>query len=58
MNRDELKIKITERTQNKKLPCKLAFQMEKEYKTDLRVIGEIANELDIKIINCQLGCFK
>lgn len=56
--KEEIKAKIIGKTQNKKLPCKLAFQLAEEFGAELKEIGEIANELDIKITNCQLGCFK
>jgi hypothetical protein len=40
-----------------KLPCRRAFQLADEFGLSPKEIGEICNAEDIKIINCQLGCF-
>jgi len=40
-----------------RLPCAVAFKIAKEHKVTLRQVGETANKLNIKIVNCQLGCF-
>jgi hypothetical protein len=40
-----------------KLPCALAFKIAKKLKVTPRQVGETANKLNIKIVNCQLGCF-
>ena len=42
---------------NGKLPCPVAFQIGKRHGISPKQIGEKANELSIKISNCQLGCF-
>lgn len=54
----EAEKKMLEICKDKKLPCKLAFQLADELKISLKEIGELANKLNIKITNCQLGCFK
>ena len=40
-----------------KLPCAVAFKIARKLKVSPRKVGEAANRLDIKIINCHLGCF-
>jgi len=40
------------------LPCGAAFQIAEELGAGLGDIGEICNDLKIKIVRCQLGCFK
>lgn len=40
-----------------RLPCRRAFQLADEHNLSLKEIGDICNTKDIKIINCQLGCF-
>jgi hypothetical protein len=40
-----------------RLPCAEAFKIAKKLKVAPRQVGDAANELDIKIANCQLGCF-
>lgn len=42
----------------KKLPCAVAFQIAKEFETEIIRIGRICDQQNIKICNCQLGCFK
>ncbi len=54
----ELEDRIRSSTVDGRLPCAVAFQIAKEFKVSLRKIGEIANELEIKVSRCQLGCFE
>lgn len=42
---------------NGKLPCAVAFQLAGELKVSRKEVGEAANQLKIKISQCQLGCF-
>ena len=42
---------------NDKLPCTNAFGIAKKLKIKPKQVGDAANELDIKIASCQLGCF-
>ncbi len=41
-----------------KLPCTKAFQISRENGISLEEIGEICDEEKVKIVHCQLGCFK
>lgn len=54
---EELEKKVKEVSENGKLPCAKAFQLAKDQGVGVAEIGKIANKLDIKVINCQLGCF-
>jgi len=58
MEKEKIKEILLKKAPQKKLPCKLAFEIAKENDIALKEIGEAANELSIKIVNCQLGCFK
>ena len=40
-----------------RLPCAVAFTTMEKLNVALRMVGGKANELKIRIINCQLGCF-
>lgn len=42
----------------KRLTCEEAQKISKEHDIPLNEIGNICNEQGIKIIECQLGCFK
>lgn len=52
-----IKDKLLKVAQDKKLPCVKALALAKRLKVEPIEIGKIANELGIKIIDCQLGCF-
>ncbi len=47
-----------ERDGKKVMPCPKAFMLASEYGVSLKEIGECCNEAEIRISNCQLGCFK
>ncbi len=40
-----------------RLPCAVAFTITEKFDVTPRIVGDKANELKIRIINCQLGCF-
>ena len=40
-----------------KIPCAKAFQIAEEFKITKKKVGEILNDLGIRIKQCQLGCF-
>ncbi len=40
-----------------KLPCVVAFRIAEKLGVPVRQVGDAANELDIRIRGCQLGCF-
>ena len=42
---------------NGRLPCAVAFNMARSLNVTPRMVGDKANELKIRIIDCQLGCF-
>jgi len=42
---------------NGKLPCAAAFQIAKKLGVAPKQVGDAANEINIKIASCQLGCF-
>ncbi len=50
---EELKASLVEG----KLPCAVAFKIAKKLKVTPKEVGDTANRLNIKIANCQLGCF-
>lgn len=48
----------TEVDGRKKLPCAAVFRLAERYGAKVLEIGQICNANDIRIINCQLGCFE
>ena len=54
---EEQKQKIREAAKDGRLPCAMAFRLAEELDVPVRLIGDFCNEEDIRIKNCQLGCF-
>ena len=48
----------TEVDSRKKLTCAEAFRLAEQFGVKVPEIGRICNAQNIKIRNCQLGCFK
>ena len=40
-----------------RLPCPVAFNLSDKHSVSRKAVGDLANKLNIKIANCQLGCF-
>jgi hypothetical protein len=57
MNEEELKSRIRAAAPEGKIPCATAFRLAEELGLSRKDLGELLNELRIKIIQCQLGCF-
>jgi len=57
MSRDEIKEKIRAAAPEGRIACPAAFRLAEEMGLSRRLLGELLNELKIKIIQCQLGCF-
>lgn len=53
----ELKELILSEAENAKLPCSRAFAIAAETGSNTAEVGRACNELDVKIVSCQLGCF-
>ena len=41
-----------------KLPCAVAFKIAEQYGVKIAEIGALCNEQNIRISQCQLGCFQ
>ncbi len=50
---EELKASLV----NGRLPCAVAFGIGRKLKVSPKKVGDMANRLNVKISNCQLGCF-
>ena len=57
----DIKVKIRsllkERSMDKRIPCALARQIAEDLHVPYREVGNAADELDIRITSCELGCF-
>ena len=42
---------------NDQLPCPAVFKIAKEFRIAPKKVGEAADELGLRLVDCQLGCF-
>lgn len=57
MTQEDLKKKIKAAAPEGKITCPKAFKVAEDLALSRQDLGELLNELRIKIIQCQLGCF-
>jgi hypothetical protein len=57
MTQEDLQDRIRAAAPEGKIACAAAFRLAEELDISRRRLGELLNELRIKIIGCQLGCF-
>ncbi|MGB9616253.1 MAG: hypothetical protein ACP5M0_01885 [Desulfomonilaceae bacterium] len=58
MGDQELKELIAEKQKEQRIACKTALQIAETAGVSPRKVGELLNEMKIKIHSCQLGCFQ
>jgi hypothetical protein len=57
MKEDEIVAKLKELARDGKITCAVAQKIAMENKIPLKQVGAMLNQMKIKIIQCQLGCF-
>jgi hypothetical protein len=57
MNLEEIKARIKAAAPEGRIACATAFKLAEELNLSRRDLGELLNQLRIKITQCQLGCF-
>ncbi len=55
---DKIRAAAQEVEGKSRLSCTAAFELKKQLGVSLKDIGSICDDEGIKIMNCQLGCFK
>ncbi len=55
--KDKIKEAIKKKAVNNRLPCPAARKIAEQLSVSYREVGETADDLHIKITNCELGCF-
>lgn len=50
--------KVRAKAPKGKIKCAEAFALAREENVSISRIGEALNELEVKVANCQLGCFE
>ncbi|MDK2821669.1 MAG: hypothetical protein PWP31_1634 [Clostridia bacterium] len=60
VNQEVVKAEVKEAAKNHdgKLPCIVAQEIAKRLEVPARLVGQAADDLKIKIIKCELGCFE
>ena len=56
-NKTEITNEILSNTLDKKISCKSCYDISNKFAVPMDIIGEIVNDLDIKLHKCQLGLF-
>ena len=54
---EKLAAEMRRRAPDRLLPCAVAFEIADALDVPIGQVGEAANELGIRIVDCQLGCF-
>ncbi len=54
---DTIKEEIQKRIEDHKLPCAVARKIARDLSVPYKEVGRVADELKVKITNCELGCF-
>ncbi len=54
---EELKQEMMKKAADGKLPCSIARKIAEDLKIPYKEVGDAANDLGIRIGNCELGCF-
>jgi hypothetical protein len=57
MDKEGLIEKINARAKDGRIACKQALKLAEEEHIPSQEIGLLLNELKIKVVHCQLGCF-
>ena len=55
--KEKIEAEIKKRLKDGTLECEVAQQIAEDLGVENKVVGKLANQLDIKLKNCQLGCF-
>ncbi len=55
--KEEIIAKLKEAAKEGKIPCALAQKIATDNKVSMKEVGDLLNQLKIKITQCQLGCF-
>jgi len=57
LKEDEIVAKLREAAKEGKITCAMAQKIATENKVPMKRVGELLNQMKIKIAQCQLGCF-
>ncbi|HZV45959.1 MAG TPA: hypothetical protein VFG06_01255 [Thermodesulfovibrionales bacterium] len=55
--KEKIQEEIKKRAKDNRLPCAVARNIARELSVSYKEVGKAANELQVKITDCELGCF-
>lgn len=55
--KEKVKRAVLELAKDGRISCRKAFEIAEDTGVPVREVGKIIDELGIKIVGCQLGCF-
>ncbi len=58
MSKQELRDAVRRLAKDGRAPCRRLLALAEKTRTSPRKIGALCDEMDIRIIACQLGCFR
>ncbi|MDI6763959.1 MAG: hypothetical protein QME83_13155 [Thermodesulfobacteriota bacterium] len=58
MDRKKIEETILEKSKDGKVPCAMCFKIAEDFGISKKEMGQIMNEINIRISQCQLGCFE
>lgn len=58
MDRAKIEEIIKGKAKDGKLPCAVCFKIAEDFGISKKEMGNILNEMKVKISQCQLGCFE
>jgi hypothetical protein len=58
MDRQKLEEAIKEKAKDGKIPCAMCFKIAEDFGISRKEMGKILKEINIRISQCQLGCFE
>jgi hypothetical protein len=56
-DRKKLEETIKDKAQGGKIPCAMCFKITEDFGISKKEMGQILNEINVRISQCQLGCF-
>jgi len=57
LKEEEIAAKLKEAAKDEKISCTMAQKIASENKISMNQVGNLLNNMKIKITQCQLGCF-
>jgi hypothetical protein len=57
MDKGHIAKRIEAQAKDKRLACKQALKIAEEEGISSKELGQMLNDMEIKVVSCQLGCF-